>query len=106
MKLTRTIALLTVLLAFLTNSRAQQTSTEPSTIITPYYGFAPNYKYALGFEAGKLNGKSHLGIFAGCTLVVFSDKVVKADSTKSDMLTDFYVKAAYRLTRVDNFVSI
>jgi hypothetical protein len=108
MKLTKPIILLTVSFLFiLTKGSSQQSCETSSNILTAYYTYAPNFKSGVGFEAGKLNGESPLGYFAGCSFQLFKDKVSKTDSTKStDMLADFYVKASYRLTRVDNFVSI
>jgi len=107
MKLTKPIILLTVSFFILTKAFSQQSCTEPSTILTPYYTYAPNFKFGVGFEAGKLSGENPLGYFAGCTFQLFKDKVSKTDSTKTtDMLADFYVKLGYRLTRIDNFVSI
>ena len=107
MKLTKPIILWTVLLFSITKGFAQQSCEQYSNVITPYYIYAPNFKSGIGFEAGKLNSDGPLGFFAGCTFQLFKDKVSKTDSTKTtDMLADFYVKVGYRLTRVDNFVSI
>ena len=104
----KSIILLIVLFFSISRSFSQQQScTEPSNVLTAYYIYAPNFKTGVGLEAGKLSSESPFGYFAGCTFQVFSEKVSKSDSTKStDMLSDFYVKGVYRLTRVENFVSI
>jgi hypothetical protein len=108
MKLTKSIILLTVLFFTICKSYAQQQScTEPANVLTAYYIYAPHFKAGGGFEAGRLSSESPFGYFAGVTFQVFSEKVSKSDSTKStDMLSDFYLKGVYRLTRVENFVSI
>jgi hypothetical protein len=107
MKLTKPIILLTVSFFILAKGFSQQSCTDPSTILTAYYNYAPNFKSGVGFEAGKISGETPLSYFAGCTFQLFKDKVSKTDSTMTtDMLADFYVKLGYRLTRVDNLVSI
>jgi len=107
MKLTKPIILLTVSFFILAKGFSQQSCEQFSNVLTTYYTYAPNFKSGVGFEAGKLSNDGPLGFFGGCSFQIFKDKVSKIDSTKStDMLADFYVKVGYRLTRVDNFVSI
>jgi len=108
MKLIKSTILLAVLFLSINKLQAQQQScTEPANVITAYYSYIPHFKYGVGFEGGRLSNLSPFGYFAGCSFQVFKDKVSKTDSTHStDMLADFYLKGAYRLTRVENFVSI
>jgi len=84
-----------------------QQCTDPASILSAYYSYSPNSKFGMGIEAGKLDNESPLGIFAGCNFQLLNQRYQKSDTTiASDMLSNIYFKGSYRLSRIENIVSI
>jgi hypothetical protein len=93
-------------LLFCLQSFSQQCTDPASSILTAYYTYTPNSKFAMGLEAGRLNNISPLGIFGGVTFQLANEKYLKKDSANSnDFISNVYFKGTYRLTRIDNVVS-
>jgi hypothetical protein len=106
MKLRKAIILPFVVLFFSLHGYSQQ-CTDPASILSAYYSYAPNSRFGVGIEAGKLSSESPLGIFAGCTFQLYNERQKKTDTTVSDdMVSNIYFKGAYRLTRIENILSV
>jgi hypothetical protein len=106
MKLKKAI-ILSVIVSFFYLQGSSQQCTDPASILSAYYSYAPNSKFGIGIEAGKLSSESPLGIFAGCTFQLYNDRHMKTDTTVSDdMVSNIYFKGAYRLTRIENVLSV
>lgn len=104
MKTTK-ILLLSIIVFFLSYQGHSQCS-EPSSILSAYYSYAPNSKFGMGIEAGKLNSKSPWGVFAGCNFQLFNEQYRKTDTAISDnMVTRIYFKGTYRVTRIEHVLS-
>jgi hypothetical protein len=88
-------------------SYSQQKCYDPSSsILTAYYTYTPNSKFAVGLEAGKLNDISPLGIFGGVTFQSMNEKFMKQDSTNTDQfISNVYFKGTYRISRIENVLS-
>ena len=64
-------------------------------------------QYGIGLEAGNLGGDSPLGLFAGFSVSKKNKSIAKADSAYAyDIRSSFYLKGTFRITRIENAVSL
>lgn len=94
-------------LCIISSSLQAQKCSGPVPVVSVYYPIEKGMKYGIGLEAGNLGGDSPFGLFAGFNVQKKSELYQKQDSSYAyDLKSSFYIKGTFRITRIENAVSL